>query len=74
LMQLAKDLGITPAQLALAWLLHQGKDIVPIPGSRKKERVAENAGAANVKLSPAILKQINEIAPADAVHGETLIH
>jgi aryl-alcohol dehydrogenase-like predicted oxidoreductase len=73
LMDLAKKLGITPAQLALAWLLHQGNDIVPIPGSRKKERVTENAGAANVRLSPDVLKQINEIAPADAVRGATLI-
>jgi len=74
LMELAKKLGITPAQLALAWLLHQGNDIVPIPGSRKKERVSENAGAANVRLSEDVLKQINKIAPADAVHGATLIN
>jgi aryl-alcohol dehydrogenase-like predicted oxidoreductase len=73
LMELAKDLSITPAQLALAWLLHQGDDIVPIPGSRKKERVAENAEAANVRLSDAVLNQINEIAPADAVRGAPLI-
>jgi aryl-alcohol dehydrogenase-like predicted oxidoreductase len=74
LMELAKTLGITPAQLALAWLLHQGDDIVPIPGSRKKERVSENAAAANVHLSAAVLKQINDIASADAVHGASLIH
>ena len=74
LMELAKQLGITPAQLALAWLLHQGEDIVPIPGSRKKERVSENAAAANIRLDPAVLKQINEIAPADAVCGATLIN
>jgi aryl-alcohol dehydrogenase-like predicted oxidoreductase len=74
LMDLAKNLHITPAQLALAWLLHQGDNIVPIPGSRKKERVAENAGAANVHLSAEVLKQINEIAPRDAVRGETLVH
>jgi aryl-alcohol dehydrogenase-like predicted oxidoreductase len=73
LMDLAKNLGITPAQLALAWLLHQGPDIVPIPGSRKPERVSENANAANVRLSPAALQQINEIAPADAVRGATLV-
>jgi aryl-alcohol dehydrogenase-like predicted oxidoreductase len=74
LMELAKKLGITPAQLALAWLLHQGDDIVPIPGSRKKDRVSENAAAANVRLSSDVLKQINEIAPADAVRGATLIN
>ena len=73
LMALAKNLGITPAQLALAWLLHQGPDIVPIPGSRKPERVSENAAAANVRLSPEVLKQINGIAPAGVVRGETLV-
>ncbi len=73
LMELAKQLNITPAELALAWLLHQGDDIVPIPGSRKKERVSENAAAANVRLSPQVLKQINDLAPVGAVHGETLV-
>jgi aryl-alcohol dehydrogenase-like predicted oxidoreductase len=73
LMALAKELNITPAQLALAWLLHQGSDIVPIPGSRKKERVTENAAAANVKLSPEILKKIDQIAPAGRAPGKTLV-
>ena len=73
LMELAETLGITPAQLALAWLLHQGQDIVPIPGSRKKERVSENAGAANIRLDSAAMKQINDIAPAEAVRGATLV-
>jgi len=73
LMQLATQLNITPAQLALAWLLHQGNDIVPIPGSRKKERVSENAAAANVRLSPQALKQINDLAPVGAVQGENLV-
>jgi aryl-alcohol dehydrogenase-like predicted oxidoreductase len=73
LMELAKNLDITPAQLALAWLLHQGDDIVPIPGSRKKERVSENAAAANVKLSPEVLKKIHQIAPAGRAPGSTLV-
>jgi aryl-alcohol dehydrogenase-like predicted oxidoreductase len=73
LMNLAKELGITPAQLALAWLLHQGDDIVPIPGSRKKERASENAAAANVKLSPEVLKKIDRIAPAGHAPGKTLV-
>ena len=73
LIALAKELGITPAQLALAWLLHQGPDIVPIPGTRRKERVDENAGAAAVKLSEDVLKRIEEIAPAGAVAGKSLI-
>ncbi|HXT13897.1 MAG TPA: aldo/keto reductase [Candidatus Angelobacter sp.] len=73
LMDLAEKLGITPAQLALAWLLHQAPDIVPIPGSRKKERVSENAAAANVQLSAEVLKQIDCLAPAGAVHGAALV-
>lgn len=73
LMDIARELNITPAQLALAWLLHQGPDIVPIPGSRKKERVTENAAAANVRLSPEILKRIDEIAPVDAVQGREFL-
>jgi aryl-alcohol dehydrogenase-like predicted oxidoreductase len=73
LLSLATELGITPAQLALAWLLHQGGDIVPIPGSRKKERVAENAKAASIRLSAEILKRMDQIAPAGSAVGATLI-
>ena len=73
LMELAKSLNITPAQLALAWLLHQGNDIVPIPGSRKKERVSENAAAANVHLSPATLRQIDDMTKSGPVGEKTLV-
>ena len=73
LMALAQELKITPAQLALAWLLHQGENIVPIPGSRKKERVSENAAAVNVQLSPEILNRINALAPIGATAGKTLV-
>ena len=57
LIKLAEDLGITPAQLALAWLVHQGEDIIPIPGTRKKERIEENAKAADVSLSSRYCRQ-----------------
>jgi aryl-alcohol dehydrogenase-like predicted oxidoreductase len=73
LMALAKELGITPAQLALAWLLHQGSDVVPIPGSRKKERVSENAGAASVRLEAEVLKRIDRLAPMGSARGKALI-
>ena len=73
LMDLAKSLGITPAQLALAWLLHQGNDVVPIPGSRKKERVSENAAAANVRLSPTVLKEIDDLTKAGPVGENALV-
>jgi aryl-alcohol dehydrogenase-like predicted oxidoreductase len=73
LQSLAKELGITPAQLALAWLLHRGDNVVPIPGSRKPERVAENASASAVKLSADALKRIEQLAPAGWAAGKTLI-
>jgi len=60
---LARKKGCTPAQLAIAWLLSRGDDIVPIPGSTRPERVEENAAAAAIKLSA------DEIAALDAVGG-----
>ena len=56
---LAHDLGLTPAQLALAWLLHQHDAVVPIPGTRSPERIAENADAAFVALDAGALVQID---------------
>ena len=58
---LAQEKGCTPAQLALAWLLSRGNDIVPIPGSTRPERVEENAAAVDIRLSP------QEIVELDAV-------
>ncbi|KAA0087850.1 hypothetical protein CIW54_12600 [Paraburkholderia sp. T12-10] len=59
---LADELGLTVAQLAPAWLLAQGDDVVPIPGTRKLERIAENAQAAAVSLAPETLARIDAIA------------
>src|SRR5690349_4916229 len=59
----------TPAQLVLAWLLAQGKDIVPIPGTKRKQRVDENLAALDVKLSSADVKRISEVAPVGAGAG-----
>jgi aryl-alcohol dehydrogenase-like predicted oxidoreductase len=73
LMGLAQELGLTPAQLALAWLLHQGEDIVPIPGTRKAERIDENLAASEVKLSSEQLAQIDKLAPAGLAAGKTLL-
>ncbi|HET6159865.1 MAG TPA: aldo/keto reductase [Dongiaceae bacterium] len=67
---LARDKGCTPSQLALAWLLARGKDIVPIPGTSSMARLEENAGAVNVRLSPANLAAIEEIAPKGAASGQ----
>jgi aryl-alcohol dehydrogenase-like predicted oxidoreductase len=63
---LAREKGCTAAQLALAWLLSRGKDIVPIPGSTRAERVAENAGALDVQLTPADIESLDALAPTVA--------
>jgi aryl-alcohol dehydrogenase-like predicted oxidoreductase len=73
LMKLAGELGITPAQLALAWLLHQGKDIVPIPGTRKQSRVAENAAAADIALDAETVARISALAAPGMAIGQTLV-
>ncbi len=66
---MAKDKGCTPAQLALAWILAQNANFVPIPGTKKPARLEENVGALEISLSPDELRQIDEIFPADAVSG-----
>ncbi|MEU6224507.1 aldo/keto reductase [Streptomyces sp. NPDC047042] len=63
LQKFAAAKGITAAQLALAWLLAQGDDVVPIPGTRNADRLAENAAAADVELTDADLEQIRQILP-----------
>jgi aryl-alcohol dehydrogenase-like predicted oxidoreductase len=67
---IAAEKGLTAAQLALAWLLHQGPDIVPIPGTRHRNRVDENAAAADVRLDEADLKRINDVVRPDEVRGD----
>lgn len=67
---LAADRGCTAAQLALAWLLAQGDDVVPIPGTRRRDRLRENVGAAAVTLSPEDLAWIGAVVdPARVVGG-----
>jgi aryl-alcohol dehydrogenase-like predicted oxidoreductase len=67
---MASDKGTTPAQLALAWLLRRGPHVVPIPGSRRIERLEENTAAADVVLSEEELRRLDEIAPVGAAAGE----
>ncbi|GAB4204331.1 MAG: aldo/keto reductase [Roseiflexaceae bacterium] len=71
--ELARGLGITSAQLALAWVLARGEDVVPIPGTRQPARIAENLAAADVQLPADVLAQIEAIAPLGAAAGGTLI-
>jgi aryl-alcohol dehydrogenase-like predicted oxidoreductase len=59
--QLAKGLGCSPAQLALAWILAQGDHIIPIPGTKKRKNLADNAGAVDVQLSAVNLQQIEDL-------------
>lgn len=66
---MAAEKGCTPAQLALAWVLAQGDDIVPIPGTKRRSYLEENVAALDVSLTPQDLKRIDEIAPPDVAAG-----
>ena len=66
---IAQQAGCTQAQLALAWLLSQGEDIVPIPGTVNPAHLAENLGAAAVQLSPQVLAQLDALFQPQAIHG-----
>jgi aryl-alcohol dehydrogenase-like predicted oxidoreductase len=61
--RLAADKGVTPAQLGLAWVLAQGDDVVPIPGTKRRERLEENVGAVDVRLSDDELAEIADALP-----------
>ena len=67
---IAGEKGITPAQLALAWILRQGDDIAPIPGTTKIGRLEENLGAVDVTLTAEDLSRIAAAVPETAVEGE----
>ncbi len=67
--EIAVEKKCTPAQLVLAWLLAQGSDIVPIPGTKRKSRIDENLGALAVRLSAQDVKRISEVAPVGAGAG-----
>jgi aryl-alcohol dehydrogenase-like predicted oxidoreductase len=68
--EIAEEAGCTPAQLALAWLLHQGGDLAPIPGTRRAARVEENAAAADVELTDEQLRALDEAFPPGATAGD----
>jgi aryl-alcohol dehydrogenase-like predicted oxidoreductase len=68
--EIAAEKGVTPGQLALAWLLHQGDDIVPIPGTKRVKYLEENVAAADIELSEEDLARIDEAAPAGAAAGD----
>jgi aryl-alcohol dehydrogenase-like predicted oxidoreductase len=68
--EVADDAGCTPVQLALAWLLHQGEDVVPIPGTKHVRYLEENAAATEVSLSDEQLRRLDELLPPGSVAGE----
>src|ERR1700731_2446337 len=67
--EIAREKHCTPAQLALAWVLTQGEDIVPIPGTKRRKYLQENVGALDVDLTSNDLGRIDEVAPKDAFAG-----
>jgi aryl-alcohol dehydrogenase-like predicted oxidoreductase len=67
--QMAAEKGCTPAQLGLAWVLAQGEDIVPIPGTRHEDRLVENLGALDIRLTEDELRRLDEIAPQGVAAG-----
>jgi aryl-alcohol dehydrogenase-like predicted oxidoreductase len=69
LLDMAKQKECTPGQLALAWLLARGRDIVPIPGTKRKARLDENAGAVQVSLTPAEVAALQDAVPVGAAAG-----
>jgi aryl-alcohol dehydrogenase-like predicted oxidoreductase len=67
--EIAREKRCTPAQLAVAWVLAQGEDIVPIPGTKRRKYLQENIGALDVDLTSKDLERIDEVAPRDAFAG-----
>jgi aryl-alcohol dehydrogenase-like predicted oxidoreductase len=71
--QLAAEAGITPSQLALAWVLAQGEDIAPIPGTKRRKFLEENAGAVDNTLSEKTLRTLQEAFPPDVAAGDRYV-
>lgn len=69
----ADELGVTPGQLALAWLLHQHRSVVPIPGSRTPAHIDENLAAARIELDEDVLARIDGLLSAAAPVGDALL-
>jgi aryl-alcohol dehydrogenase-like predicted oxidoreductase len=68
--QIASEKDATPGQLALAWVMAQGDDVVPIPGTKRREYLEENVGAVDIELTDDDLRRIDEAAPAGAAAGQ----
>jgi aryl-alcohol dehydrogenase-like predicted oxidoreductase len=68
--EIAEEKGVKPGQLALAWVMHQGNDVVPIPGTKHRSYLEENVAAAEIELSEDDLRRIDEAAPVGAASGD----
>jgi aryl-alcohol dehydrogenase-like predicted oxidoreductase len=68
--QLAEQEGLTPSQLALAWVLAQGEDVEPIPGTKRHKYLEENAGATNFMLGADLLKTLQNVFPPDVAASD----
>ena len=68
--EIAAEKGCTPAQLALAWVLSRGDDVVPIPGTKRRTYLEDNAGASEVELDAGDLARIEEAFPKHAAAGD----
>ena len=68
--EVAAENGATAAQLALAWVLHAGDDVVPIPGTKRRSRIEENAAAADIRLTADDIRRLDDAVPPGAVRGE----
>jgi aryl-alcohol dehydrogenase-like predicted oxidoreductase len=68
--EIAAERDVTPGQLALAWLLHRGDDVVPIPGTKRREYLEENAAASEIELSAEELERIDAAAPSGGTAGD----
>jgi len=71
--ELARELGVPPARLALAWLLARGRDVFPIPGTRRRSRIDENAAAADLHLDEGVLRRIDALVRPGLAVGATLL-
>jgi len=70
---LAASVGVTASQLALAWVLAQGEDIVPIPGTKRRKYLELNAAAVDLELTKQLLDELNDIFPPDAAAGDRYV-
>src|ERR1700739_1211724 len=71
--RLAKQSNVTPSQPSLGWVLAQGEDIVPIPGTKRRKYIEENAAAVDISLSPDMLEQLKSMFPPDVAAGDRYI-